>query len=537
MDRQCIGTLMETGWEVDHFKRMEEKKVHIRKRGFRTLTVLVLMLICLLFSFAAYGEEDNDRVYITGVEPVEDIEVPNGTSLEDALARLPETTTISVSAGDPIEVELDWSLQEEIELPGITVPQEYVPTIRGPYLMVGTFELPEGVFQPEPPVNQFVNAVVTVQAGPLVTLDDFEQPGTYSTEVMDVNGYERTYHYYVPTSYNGTEPIPVVLNLHGGGSYGLGHLYYSTFDVVAEKEGFVVVCPDYGAGVAWWYTVEEDLAFFSALLDKLAAEYNIDTRRIYATGISQGGNMSSQLAYNLSDRIAAFSIVSSGRGLLELMKEPLPRPITSIIFHGYADPLNQDVCPYEISEYFVLHNQCSPEPKITEWAATEDDPTSITRYVYSGGINGTEVIQYNIYGGGHTWPGKYQYASLMRVGPTTQHLDASAVMWEHFKQHQLPVETTIEVRGSINPRSNGVIQVTIPSTKDFDATAVDPDTVRFGPTGARPVLHNVLGNRNMILHFRVQDTGIQAGDTTVELTGKSTLDGAFYGSDSIKTVP
>ncbi len=198
-------------------------------------------------------------------------------------------------------------------------------------------------------------------------------------------------------------------------------------------------------------------------------------------------------------------------------------------------PNNETI--YAILNYFRELNRTAPEPAVTEWPATEDDQTSITRSIWSDGIFGSEVRFYRVAEGGHTWSGSYQYASYRLIGHVSQHVNQTEEMWEFFKQHQLPVETTIEVRGSINPRSNGFIQVTIPSTKDFDATAVDPDTVRFEPTGARPVLHNVLGNRNMILHFRVQDTGIQAGDTTVELTGKSTLDGAFYGSDSIKTVP
>ncbi len=95
---------------------------------------------------------------------------------------------------------------------------------------------------------------------------------------------------------------------------------------------------------------------------------------------------------------------------------------------------------------------------------------------------------------------------------------------------------------SINPRSQGVIPVAILTTDTFDATTVDPTTVRFGVTGteAAPVqsaLEDVDGDgdTDMILHFNTQDTGIICGTTSAFLTGE-TLDGQMIeGSDSIKT--
>src|SRR5882724_3706498 len=96
---------------------------------------------------------------------------------------------------------------------------------------------------------------------------------------------------------------------------------------------------------------------------------------------------------------------------------------------------------------------------------------------------------------------------------------------------------------SINPRGKGVIPVAILTTDTFDATAVDPTTVRFGPNGteAAPVqsaLEDVDGDgdTDMILHFKTQDTGIVCGDTSASLTGETFGGQAIEGSDSIKTV-
>jgi hypothetical protein len=96
---------------------------------------------------------------------------------------------------------------------------------------------------------------------------------------------------------------------------------------------------------------------------------------------------------------------------------------------------------------------------------------------------------------------------------------------------------------SINPRAKGVIPVAILTTDTFDATAVDPTTVRFGPNGTEAVpVQSALedvdgdGDTDMILHFKTQDTSIVCGDTSASLTGETFGGEAIEGSDSIKTV-
>ena len=94
---------------------------------------------------------------------------------------------------------------------------------------------------------------------------------------------------------------------------------------------------------------------------------------------------------------------------------------------------------------------------------------------------------------------------------------------------------------SINPDSEGVIPVAILTTPDFDASAVDGETVRFGPAGAWAVdwaLEDVDGDKDidMLLYFKTQDTGIKAGDTEAWLVGRA---GGWQiaASDSVRTVP
>lgn len=98
-------------------------------------------------------------------------------------------------------------------------------------------------------------------------------------------------------------------------------------------------------------------------------------------------------------------------------------------------------------------------------------------------------------------------------------------------------------RNSVNPRSRGVIPVAILTTEDFDATAVDVLSVRFGPDDAmerhgRGHLQDADGDgdRDLMLHFSTQDTGIVCGDISVFLTGETVGGQAITGSDFVRTV-
>jgi len=96
---------------------------------------------------------------------------------------------------------------------------------------------------------------------------------------------------------------------------------------------------------------------------------------------------------------------------------------------------------------------------------------------------------------------------------------------------------------TINPKSHGVVPVAILTTDTFDATTVDPATVRFGPTGTEALAaHFALedvdgdGDRDMIFHFKTQDTSIGCRDTSASLTGHTVAGQLLKGADSLKPV-
>jgi hypothetical protein len=95
----------------------------------------------------------------------------------------------------------------------------------------------------------------------------------------------------------------------------------------------------------------------------------------------------------------------------------------------------------------------------------------------------------------------------------------------------------------INPNSSQNINVAIFSVNGFDAITIDPNTVRFGATGSEAAPIHVArrdvdgdGNRDMVLRFQIQDTGIKCGDTSASLTGQVSQGLPIIGSSPIRTV-
>ena len=171
------------------------------------------------------------------------------------------------------------------------------------------------------------------------------KPGDHSRTVT-VGKLERTYLVHVPPKYDGAKAMPVVLVFHGGGSNPEQMEKYCGLDAKADEAGFIAVYPagsghlsflTWNAGNCCGYAERnnvDDVAFVRALLDDLIAADRIDEKRIYATGMSNGGIFCYRLADEMSDRIAAIAPVSGTMGSATCQPK---RPVPIIHFHGTAD--------------------------------------------------------------------------------------------------------------------------------------------------------------------------------------------------------
>lgn len=266
-----------------------------------------------------------------------------------------------------------------------------------------------------------------------------------TTETFDFEGRLRTYELYVPASYDGAHQVPVVFDFHGFGSNAQQQMAYANFKPEADRDGFLIVAPDGqgdGAGRHFNLTgeagLQDDVAMTNALLDHLDASMCVDAARVYATGMSDGGAMTSFLACRASDRFAAFGPVAV---ILFIPGCSPPRPIAITAFMGTADP----IVPFDGGQV-----QCcggvtlgAAPDAMAKWAAHDGCSetfvdarldTEVRKRTWSGCQPSGEVTFYIIDGGGHTWPGSI---AIDRLGLTTKQIDASATLWDFFKSHAL----------------------------------------------------------------------------------------------------
>lgn len=287
-----------------------------------------------------------------------------------------------------------------------------------------------------------------VQATRLLACDHPGVAGKTSTETLQSGGVERTFRLHIPTGYDGRTPLPLVVSLHGYTSNPTQQAFYTGFEQIGDREGFIVVHPLATGNPTRWYagTISytgiakvDDVQFFNDLLDALGKQLCIDDSRIFVNGLSNGGGMADRLACDLSLRIAAIGSVSGAYPSLQMPCEPA-RPIPLIAFHGTADT----VVKYAGDTRLLF-------PAVEDWAAEWAKRNSCTmgpvegfkkddviERVWSACAGNADVQFYRIEEGGHTWPGSELDLSSTALGKTTRTINASELMWEFFKAHPLP---------------------------------------------------------------------------------------------------
>ena len=263
------------------------------------------------------------------------------------------------------------------------------------------------------------------------------------------SGETRRYLLYVPETLEQSNPVPLVITIHGFAQWPANQANVSRWNEVADREGFIVVYPSGTGFPKRWRTSPDqgdgftaDITFISDLIDRLEQEYNIDPARIYANGLSNGAGMTLALGCELSERIAATAGVG-GAYIYQLQDCKPARTVPMIAFHGTADP----IVPYYggPSEGFDI-----PFPNIPTWmkeraALNGCDTTPImmtpvggaTGMRYTDCTDGAEVIFYSIAGGGHTWPGGDALPRWI-TGETNMDISATETIWQFFRQHTLP---------------------------------------------------------------------------------------------------
>ena len=105
--------------------------------------------------------------------------------------------------------------------------------------------------------------------------------------------------------------------------------------------------------------------------------------------------------------------------------------------HVFRKKLGEVVSVQQTIDFWVARNGCSPTPQIRMESDNDpEDGTRVQKSVYSQCTDGADVILYTIQGGGHTWPGGYQYLPEFLIGKTSRDVDATKTIWTFFNEYQ-----------------------------------------------------------------------------------------------------
>jgi polyhydroxybutyrate depolymerase len=254
--------------------------------------------------------------------------------------------------------------------------------------------------------------------------------GKTTSRTITSGGSDRSYLVHVPANYDATRPAPVVLNFHGFLSSPETQNAASAFEPMSDREGFILVTPSGGIGWRFMQSARDaNTAFVRDVVASVNADLCVDPTRVFATGKSQGGFMSSWLGCVAHDIVAAIAPVS---GMYEPTEGCAPIPIME--FHGKAD----STIPFGGGHVLILGNYPGAVAVMQKWAHSNGctgtpETVQITPHVQRVTYRGctAATIQF-ITDAGHTWPG-----TSIREGDDSPPADlaASELIWDFFKAH------------------------------------------------------------------------------------------------------
>ncbi len=261
-------------------------------------------------------------------------------------------------------------------------------------------------------------------------------------------GLTREYRLYIPAAYTGNKAVPLVFNLHGYSSNNTQQELYTNFKPIADTANFIMCLPngtlDLSSNRYWAVgfapSPVDDVSFINLLIDSLSSKYNIDAKRIFSTGMSNGGFMSYSLACQLSNRIAAIASVTGSMTPTQRSNCNPGRTVPVMQIHGTADA----TVPYigtalyspidTLIADWVKQNGCTGSPTKTDVPNTVlTDLSTAERFDYTNCAPGGEVVFYKVENGGHTWPG-----AALNIGVTNMDFSASREIWKFFLRYPMP---------------------------------------------------------------------------------------------------
>jgi polyhydroxybutyrate depolymerase len=248
-------------------------------------------------------------------------------------------------------------------------------------------------------------------------------------------------------------------------------------DAASDKDGYLVAYPD-GTRISKVLTPDpiakdaqygfnagaccgdpstnhvDDVDFLLAVISNVAAHTPVDLRRVYVTGMSNGGMMAYAMAAEASQHVAAIASVS---GQVELSTIHPTRAVPTLEFHSVDDPIakfdgvasTDPKLRFSVMdgvEQWVKADKCGTAAhtgKTITGTGTSAGLTA-TLVTYTGCTGDAQVALWRLTGSGHVWPGAPFNTGprntwiLDGVGRGTTLIDANELMWQFFERYTLP---------------------------------------------------------------------------------------------------
>ena len=239
-------------------------------------------------------------------------------------------------------------------------------------------------------------------------------------------GDDRPVKLHVPSAYSCDKGAPLVILLHGYSATSAIQESYLNITAESDKRGFLYAHPDgtkeAGSSNQFWNATDaccnfygstvDDSAYLSKLIKDVQAAYNVDAKRIYLIGHSNGGFMSYRMACEHGDQIAAIASLA-GAMYEDVAKCPAATPVSVLQIHGTADETVSYTGGKFVNAYPSAETSVADWVKIDKCNMTPDaavapldlvstlagSETSVTSY--SGCQSGTGVTFWSMAGATH----------------------------------------------------------------------------------------------------------------------------------------
>ncbi len=280
---------------------------------------------------------------------------------------------------------------------------------------------------------------------------------------LRAGGFRRSYRVHVPRDYSPDRSWPLVVVIHGAFSSARKMEHHSRFSELADREGFIALYPNgmglfgylrhWNAGHCCGKAAKDqvdDAGFVMAALEEVREEFNVDPRRIYAAGFSNGGMLVHRLGAEHARVWAALAPHAGAAGGRKdpgtpFWQVPAPEASTSVIIvHGMRDEqvpftggpaggkegAREYLSAEASARFWARSNGCGDAPEIQD---IRDG--SVTLTTWKDCRDGTEVRLYALKEWGHVWPGPLFTMETLEEGDPLLDFDTAEITWEFFRTH------------------------------------------------------------------------------------------------------